>query len=219
MCNSSSSRDRRSSQLTWNYAYEEHILEQISREFKPRNPSVCDTVTFCLFPVRIVWSQIQSSRIPWACHNKRKIVREALTGMVWVWHPPLKIKSKEMTEQTEWWEWWKKQPSQVAHGSAEELKTLPAGTKPRTSHHRSPRGERRGMKKRSTIFLERTREGHRQSDEHWNRFKGNVGETSERQGRALTTIGFSEWIDTVLNWTELKRKQFLLGNTPKIMST
>ena len=26
--------------------------------------------------------------------------------------------------------------------------------------------------------------GHRQSDEHWNRFKGNVGETSERRGGA-----------------------------------
>ena len=37
-------------------------------------------------------------------------------------------------------------------------------------------------KKSVTIFLERTREGpgHRQSDEHWNRFKGNVGEISER---------------------------------------
>ena len=29
------------------------------------------------------------------------------------------------------------------------------------------------------IFLERTREGHRQSGEHWNRFKGNVWKTSE----------------------------------------
>ena len=32
------------------------------------------------------------------------------------------------------------------------------------------------------IFLERMREGHRQSEEHWNRFKGDVGETSERRG-------------------------------------
>ena len=39
--------------------------------------------------------------------------------------------------------------------------------------------------------------GHRQSDEHWNRFKGNVGETSERRGGAH--IGFSERIDTILN--------------------
>ena len=48
----------------------------------------------------------------------------------------------------------------------EELETLPEGTKPRTSHRRSPGGERLGKKKRWTIFLETTREGHRQSDEH-----------------------------------------------------
>ena len=32
--------------------------------------------------------------------------------------------------------------------SVEELETPPARTEPRTSHHRSPGGERRGMKKR-----------------------------------------------------------------------
>ena len=47
------------------------------------------------------------------------------------------------------------------------------------------------------IFLERTREGHRQSDEHWNRFKGNVGQTSERLGELI--LGFYESIDTILN--------------------
>ena len=40
-------------------------------------------------------------------------------------------------------------------------------------------GERRGKRKREKIFLERTREGHRQSDEYWICFKGNVGENSE----------------------------------------
>ena len=39
--------------------------------------------------------------------------------------------------------------------SVEELETLPAGTKPRTSHHRSPGGERREKSKRWTIFLDR----------------------------------------------------------------
>ena len=49
------------------------------------------------------------------------------------------------------------------------------------------------------IFLEseRTREGHRQSDKHWNRFKGNVGETSERRGGAH--MGFPERVDIVLD--------------------
>ena len=51
------------------------------------------------------------------------------------------------------------------------------------------------------VFLKRTREGHRQSDEHWNRFKGNVGEISERRGGAH--LGVSECIDTILNLTEL----------------
>ena len=32
--------------------------------------------------------------------------------------------------------------------SIEKLETLPAGTKPRTSHHSSPGGERRGKRKR-----------------------------------------------------------------------
>ena len=52
-------------------------------------------------------------------------------------------------------------------------------------------------RKRQTNFLERTREGHRQSDERWNHFKGNVGASSERRGGAHT--GFSERIDTILN--------------------
>ena len=47
------------------------------------------------------------------------------------------------------------------------------------------------------IFLERTREGHRQSDEHWNRSKDDVGGTSERRRGAH--MGFSERVDTLLN--------------------
>ena len=57
-------------------------------------------------------------------------------------------------------------------------------------------------RKHWTIFLQRTRDGHRQSDKHWNRFKDNAGETSERLGRAHT--GFSERTDTILKRTELK---------------
>ena len=51
------------------------------------------------------------------------------------------------------------------------------------------------------IFLEWTIKGHRQSDEHWNRFKGDIGKTSERRGGAL--MGFPERRDTILNRTEL----------------
>ena len=64
-----------------------------------------------------------------------------------------------------------------------------------TIDHQEKRGVERGSARRSS-FRE-TREGYRQSDEHWNRFKGNVGETSERQGGAH--MGFSECIDTILN--------------------
>ena len=58
-------------------------------------------------------------------------------------------------------------------------------------------GERRGKSKHQTLYPERMRKGHRQSDEHWNCFKGNVGDISERRGGALK--GFSERIDTMLD--------------------
>ena len=70
-------------------------------------------------------------------------------------------------------------------------------------HHTIDRlgGERRRKRKRSTIFLERTRKGHRQSDQHWNCFKGNTGETPEKRGGAH--MGLPERVDTILNWIEL----------------
>ena len=70
-------------------------------------------------------------------------------------------------------------------------------------HHTIDRLDERGVERDrgATIFLERTREGHRQSDEHWNSFKGNVGEISEKRGGAHEV--FSARIDTILNWTEL----------------
>ena len=84
--------------------------------------------------------------------------------------------------------------------SVEELETL-AGTKPRTSHHRSPGlGERRRTRKRSTVFLARTRKGRRrQSDQ----LIGTVPRTTlgklspERRGGAH--MGLPERIDTILN--------------------
>ena len=60
------------------------------------------------------------------------------------------------------------------------------------------RGVERGSARRSSL---KEREGHRQSDEHWNCFKGNVGETSERKGGVH--MFFSKHIDTILNRTEL----------------
>ena len=65
-------------------------------------------------------------------------------------------------------------------GCVEELKTLYLRAQSQ-GHHAIDRLEERGveMRKSSAIFLERTREGHRQPDQHWNRFKGNVREMSE----------------------------------------
>ena len=92
-----------------------------------------------------------------------------------------------MTEQTDWLAG--KQPSHMVLriGRTEVFRSLRhyiSGTKPRTSHT-IDRLEKKGIdkRKRSTIFpdFQKTREGHRQSDEHWNRFKGNAGETSERE--------------------------------------
>ena len=54
---------------------------------------------------------------------------------------------------------------------------------------------------RDKLNCEKTKEGHCQSDEHWNHFKDIAGETSERQGGA--PMGFSDRIDNILNWTEL----------------
>ena len=46
----------------------------------------------------------------------------------------------------------------------EALQTLPAGTKPRASHHRSPGGERRGQKKRFRHYLQAQSQGHHTID-------------------------------------------------------
>jgi len=47
------------------------------------------------------------------------------------------------------------------------------------------------------ILSKRTREGHCQSDKPWNCFKGDVEETSERQGGAH--MGLSKRLYTILN--------------------
>ena len=59
-----------------------------------------------------------------------------------------------------------------------------------------------GKRKRgSKISLQRTRDVHRQSYEHWNYFKGNIGKTADRRGggRGGAHMGFSEGLDTILN--------------------
>ena len=50
----------------------------------------------------------------------------------------------------------------------------------------------------------KTREGHRQSDEQWNRFKGDVGGTSERRWSAYGLFQAHRY-HLELNWTELNK--------------
>ena len=85
----------------------------------------------------------------------------------------------------------------LSAGLHQEVTVRPHMPKPGTSHEESPGGERRRERKCSTTFLERTREGRCQSGEHWNRLKGNFGETSER--RSGGHAGFSDGINTILN--------------------
>ena len=51
------------------------------------------------------------------------------------------------------------------------------------------------------IFLERMRGGHHQTDEHWNRFKGNTGETSDKLGGRHKLWAFPS--PQIPSWTEL----------------
>lgn len=88
---------------------------------------------------------------------------------------------KELTDMPEWREMTQQTGRQsIPHKwlasqmiwSAEELETLPVGTKSRTSHNRSPGGERRG-KKSSLKGWERTIVT--ESNKHWIFFKDHLG--------------------------------------------
>ena len=72
-------------------------------------------------------------------------------------------------------------------------------------HHTIDRLEERGVESKEEAldytFLERTREGHRQSDEHWNRFKDDTGKLL-REGVERIMVGFFQHTDTVLTRSE-----------------
>ena len=83
-------------------------------------------------------------------------------------------------------------------GKSEVLRSLRQYLRAQSQgHHTIDRLEERGVERGSA---RRSSLKGRQSDEHWNRFNGNFGETSER--RSAVHMGFSEPIDTVLNWCE-----------------
>ena len=76
--------------------------------------------------------------------------------------------------------------------SVEELETLPADTKPRASHHRSPGGEMSRTKKgRHRAIVSQTNIG--------TASKATLEKRGERDGVERTIMGFSEHTDTILN--------------------
>ena len=111
-----------------------------------------------------------------------------------------------MTEQIDWQA---KQPSQVTCIS-EDLMCW--GSWDTTCGHKAKditpliawRRETYLKRKCSEIFLEteRMRNGHRQSGQHWNCFKGNTGETPET-GWSAYGLSQAHRYHLELNWTEL----------------
>ena len=75
--------------------------------------------------------------------------------------------------------------------SVEELETLPAGSRP--SHHWLPGQERHRMRK-CLKTVNKKGEKVPLSDKNWNRFKGNIGETSERCGMEKGFFPEHKWI-------------------------
>ena len=90
-----------------------------------------------------------------------------------------------------------------------KLQTLPVGTKPMASHHWSPGKKGCSKRKCQMIFLEMTSEGYCQSDEHWNHFKGNVGETSETGWSAYLLFQAHRY-HLELNWNGRKTPNYLV---------
>ena len=130
------------------------------------------------------------------------------------WHPPLKTnvgvlpwtyqsEGKWLTEQIDWRA---KQPSQVAFSVAE----------PRTLHHRSPGGEMRGKRKRSSL---KGWEGH-PIRRHWGCFKGNrLGKHLRDRVERIYGLFQAHRYRLELNWTEcIEHKSPSSSNTDLLTS-
>ena len=121
------------------------------------------------------------------------------------WHVLDMPESKEMTDKR-----LVKQPTCVACVS-EDLMCWRAWDTTCGHKAKDITPERCRNRKRSMIFLERTRKGHCQSDQYWNCFKRNTGETHDRWGGVH--MGFPECIDTILNWSELNMMIIMMLTT------
>ena len=99
-------------------------------------------------------------------------------------------------------------------GRSEVLRSLRhyVRTQSRQGHHTVDRLEERGGVDRGSVRRSsfKGRRGHCQSEEHWNWFKGNSGETSEGLGGAH--MGFSGLLDTMLNCRTELNCDILVGH-------
>ena len=146
--------------------------------------------------------------IQWPCYKKWKVEWEALTECVnsrhpprtnlWVYCPgPAGVKENDRADRlvgkatiT----------GGLLSGRIEVLKSLIHYLRAQSQrYHTIDRLHERGW----TIFFQRTREGHRQSGEHWNRFKGNVGVTSENGVEYINGLFRVHRYQLELNWTML----------------
>ena len=157
-----------------------------------------------------------SSQIQWTCYKNEKWNGKPRLECVNDWHPPSKTPvyfpehagvmgndpadrlagKATLTIVACLWQLW---VASQKIWSVEEFETLPAGTKPRTPHHRTLGGEAWKEEvidnlpwkdERGPSSVRRTMEPFQRR--HW----GNFWETG---GGAY--MGFSERIDTILNWT------------------
>ena len=123
------------------------------------------------------------SQIQWACYKKWKVEWEHLRRILWVYCPGHAwVKGNDRADRLAG-------KATITCGlrlrRSEVLRRWDITCRHkaiRTSHYRSPGGERRRTRKRSTLFLKRTWKDHRQSDQHWNYFKGYTGETQRETG-------------------------------------
>ena len=135
-----------------------------------------------------------------------------------VWHMP-KTKSDihlsktlalDMPDMTKQIDWQAKQPSQAAWKiwSVEELETLPAGTKSRTSHHWSYEAERRRKRGKEKVLDNLPWKDERGTlSSHWRlelfqydkESKATLGNFQSKGGGA----------HTILNWTELNDRKIV----------
>ena len=110
------------------------------------------------------------------------------------------VESREMTEQTDWWAKQTIRSGLHLRRSDEVLRSLWQYLWAQDQGHPIIICLERSVEKRqrSTTYLERMRQGYCQSEQHWNCFKSNTGETSERWGGVHMWPSRPKWVKVLL---------------------